>query len=210
MNTEEVQNEHGNQQQRIHVTLPHSLLVGSAEAVHCLRRFPGRKGLKTNAFISLGIRLGDYIVRCFIVPAVGCAAEFIEIAVELQDHGGFGRDIVKALMDGGQCIPVASDLLLVPGAGGSFVLHQLLQALVRGIDSLDFIGCLGTLDLGNLHQFGQSIGLGLDKQGLFSFVFMNLSQQGHDIRREQLLIVFGKIVGAHPVPHFRSISSFSL
>ena len=166
--------------------------------------------MKTNAFISLGIRLGDHIVRCFIVPAVGRAAEFIEIAVELQDHGGFGRDIVKALMDGGQHIPVAGDLLLVPGARGGLVLHQLFQALVRGINALDFIGGLGTLNLGDLHQFGQGIGLGLDKQGLFSFIFMNLSQQGHDIRREQLLIVFGKIVGAHPVPRFKSISSFFL
>ena len=210
MNTEKVQNEHRDQQQRIHVILPHSLLVGPAEAVHRLRRLPGRERLKANRFVSLFVLLCNHIVQGFIMSTVGRAAKFIEVPVELQDHRCFWRDIVKALMNGGQYIPVTGDLLLVPGTGGSFVLHQLFQALVRSINTLDFVGGLGALDLGDFHQFSQGIGFGLDKQGLFSFVFMDLSQQGHDIWGKQLLIVFGKIVGAHPVPHFRSILSFFL
>ena len=79
--------------------------------------------------------------------------------------------------DGGQHIPATCDLLLIPGTEG-LVLYRLLETLVRGINPLDFIGGLDTLYLGDLHQFGQCIGLGLDKQGLFALVLVDLSQQG--------------------------------
>ena len=77
VDAQEIQNKHGNEKQWVHLPGTNSLLIRSAKGFHRLRSLPRGYRLKTNGFVSLSIRLGNYIVRCFVVSAVGHAAEFV-------------------------------------------------------------------------------------------------------------------------------------
>ena len=58
-------------------------------------------------------------------------------------------------MDNIQDVAVASDLLLVSVPGRGLFSHQLTDTCAGGNDTLNRIGCLGTLDLCDLHKFFQ-------------------------------------------------------
>ena len=59
---------------------------------------------------TLGCALGDYVVRIFPFAGVGISREAIKIAVELEDDVRRDGDVVVALVNLVQDVPIACDL----------------------------------------------------------------------------------------------------
>ena len=124
--------------------------------------------------------------------------------MQLQNDHRLWRDIVVALVDRRQHVAVSGDLFFAAGLGHGLFADDLFQAVVRGDDALDAVGCLGALNLRNLQKIGQCIRLGLDKEVLLPLVLVDLRQIRHDLRRQELLIFCFEVEFSH------SNSSFSV
>ena len=107
-------------------------------------------------------------------------------------------------MDRCKHIAVSGNLFLAAGLGHGFFPDDFPQPVIGGDDTLNAVGCLGTLDSRNLQKVGQGIRLGLDKKVLLPLVLVDLRQIGHDLRRQELVVFRFEVKGSH------SISSFQL
>jgi len=108
--------------------------------------------------------------------------------MQLEYVIGARGDVFIGFVDGGQHVAVAGDFFLVPVTGFDFLLDYGLQTFISGIDALDAVGCIGTLDFGDLQQSCEYVRLGLDEELLTAAAFMEPGQQSHDLRSEE---VFG-------------------
>ena len=204
MDAEKVQNEHGNQQQRVEFCIPHCLLKSIAQCRYGFRRFPCWDRLKPNNPLTIRQFLGDYIIGVLEAAADGLAAELVQIPMKLQNDGGLRRDIVVTLVDCGQHIAVTGDLFLAAGLRHSLVADNFLEAIIRRNDALDTVGCLGTLNFCNLQQVSQCICLRLNKEVLLPLVLVDLRKIRHNLRRQELVVLCFEVEFSH------SISSFAL
>ena len=184
VDAEKVQNEDGNQQQRVKLGVLHGRPEGVAQRRDGPRCFPRGDRLEPDDLPSIRQFLGNHVVRVFEAAADGLAAELVQVPMQLQNDRRLWRDIVVALVDRRQHVAVSSDLFFAAGLGHGLFADDLFQAVVRGDDALDAVGRFGALDLRNLQKIGQRIRFGLDKKILLPLVFVNLRQVGHDLRRQ--------------------------
>ena len=97
------------------------------------------------------ILFADYIIRWLIAATDAHTAELVQIPVKLQDHTGFDRNVLVALMDGSQYITISGDFFLTAVAWSGLVFDDFFQTLIGGIDALNSVGALRTLNPGDLN-----------------------------------------------------------
>ena len=106
--------------------------------------------------MAVGIGGADVVLHAFGPARHGIVHVAIKDLVELQDVVPGNGNRIIVLMNEGQNIPVACNLLLVPVFSASFSSSTSCRiAGVGGNNALNGIGCLGTLHLCDLHQFLQ-------------------------------------------------------
>ena len=202
MDAEKVQNENGDQQQRVKLGVLRGRLEGVAKCCHRSRRFPRGDRLKTDDLPAVRPFFGNHIIRVFEAAADGLAAVLVQIPMQLQNDRRLWRDIVVALVDRRQHVAVSGDLFFAAALGHGLFADDLFQAVVRGDDALDAVGRLGALDLRNLQEIGQRIRFGLDKEVLLPLVLVNLREVGHNLRRQELIVFCFELKGSHSSSSF--------
>ena len=123
MDAEEVQNEHRHQQERVVGPGLDGLVELRAEVLHGICRLEGRHRTEPDGLRPVGVLLGDDVVRILVDAAHRAAAEGIEVPVQLEYVVGARGDVFVGLVDRGQHVAVAGDLLFIAVAGLDFLLH---------------------------------------------------------------------------------------
>jgi hypothetical protein len=112
------------------------------------------------------------IVRVLVYAANYAAAEGVEIPVKLEDVVWTWSYVFVGLVDRGQHIAVARNLLLVAIAGLYPFLHKGVETLICGVYTFDAVGRTGTLDLGNLKERSEDVRLCFDEELLPATAFV--------------------------------------
>ena len=89
--------------------------------------------------VTVFIFFCNYVIRSLVRSADGLAAEFIQIAVELQYNRRLYGNEVVAFVYGREHIAISGNLLLVSCARSCLVRNKTLEALIRGIYTFDFV-----------------------------------------------------------------------
>ena len=105
----------------------------------------------------------------------------IQITMKLKNIIRCDRDIFEVLMNSIQDITVTHDFFLVTIAGCCFITDKLPQTCICCADSLDIIGCFGTLHLRNFNQTVKLHRLLLQIKLLPALVFMNLRHKSDNL-----------------------------
>ena len=197
MNAEEVQDEDRHQDQRVVGAGLNGFVIPTAKVLYGISSLKCRNRTEADGLRAVSVLFGDDVVRVLVNATHGAATEGIEIPVQLQDVVGARCDVLVGLVDRGQYVTIAGDLFLVPVPGLDFFLDNGLQALVSSIDALDAVGCIGTLDLGDLQQGCEDVRFCLDEEFLATAAFMEPGQQGYDLRREEVFGPSGEIKFVH-------------
>lgn len=197
VDAQEVVDEDGNEDQRIQLLSVQSTGQALADGVDSARNFIGGKGSKQYDAMPLGIRSGDIILGILKRTADPLFRVLVEIAMELEDIVGRDRDILIALVDGAQHIPVAHDLPLVSVSGRCLISAELFEPGRGGTDPLNFVGGLGTLDLGDFDQPIQSIGQLLEVQLLPPLILVDLGHIPQDLAVPGSNFQLAVIKGSH-------------
>lgn len=105
--------------------------------------------------------------------------------MELEDDAGRDGDVIVALVDDVQDVPVPGDLTLVAVFRLHVLEHKLAQAPVGGRDVFDLVRSARALDLGHLHQGGEAVGMGGGEQGRPALELPDVPESGYDLRSHQ-------------------------
>lgn len=196
MDAQEVQDEHRNQEKRIVCAGFDGLVILDAEVQHSVGRLESRDRTEADGLCSVGVLFRDDIVGVLISAAQG-AAEGIQILVQLQDVIGAGGYVLVRLVDGGQHVAVAGDLFLITVAGLDLFLDDCFQTFVRGIDTLNTVGSVGTLNLCHFQQSSEDVRLRFDEELLPTPALVEASQKGDNLRSEEIFGVVYEIKFVH-------------
>ena len=180
VNAEKVVDEHRDNQQCIHLSLPNGAIVRLADFAHGIRGFVGSQRCEQRKPVSCGIRCADIILHILKAAAKGRIGVAEQDFMKLQNVVWCQGNIIEIFMHNVQRIPVTGNFPLVAVARGCLLLHQLVQTGFRCADALNRVGCLSALHLGNLHQPFQFLGLLPDIHGLLPLVLMNQRQIVND------------------------------
>ena len=152
MDAQEIADEYGDQDQRIHHVPCKGLPIACAYCLHCLRCLERFERSESGEGRSVRMRLVDIVLGVLELPPEGLVGIRKQIPVQLQDDGALERDMLVAFVDSFQHITVADDLLFVTGPRRRPILQQLPHPCVRGPDALDPVRAVGALDLRYLDQ----------------------------------------------------------
>ena len=197
VDAEKVQDEDGHQEQRIVGPGLNGIVIPGAEVQHGISCLESGNRPETYRLRSVGVLLGDDIVRILIDAPHSAAAEGIKVTVQLKDAVGVRCNILIGLVDRGQNVPITGYLFLIAVPRLDFLLDDGPQPLVGSIDALDAVGSIGTLDFSNFQHGGEDVGLSFDEEFLATAAFMQARQQGDDIRSEEVFGTVDEIVFVH-------------
>ena len=116
MNTQKIVNEHGDENERIDLSLRDRTVELLADGIDCHGRFVGGKGRENGIFLSVGAHRVDVILHVFEFAADALAGMAVQNFVQLQDIVRRNGDIFVVLMNDVEGVAVARDLLLVARA----------------------------------------------------------------------------------------------
>ena len=197
MDTQEVQNEHRHQEERIVCAGFDSLVVSGTEVQHSIRSLESRDRTEADSLRSICVLFRDDIVGVLVNAARGAAAEGIEIPVQLEDVIGARGYVLIGFVDGGQYVSVAGNLFLIAIARLDLFLDDRFQAFVRRIDTLNTVGSVGTLNLGHFQQGGKNVRLRFDEEFLATPAFVQAGQNGNYLRSEEIFRAVYEIKFVH-------------
>ena len=202
VDAEKIQNEDGNQQQRVEFSILHSRFKRAAQRRNSRRRFPRRNRLKPDNLLTVRQFFGNHVIRIFEAAADGLTAVFVQIPVKLQNDRWLWRNIVMAFMNRCKHIAVSGNLFFTASFWHCFITHDFLQSVIRGDNSLDAVRRLCALNFRNFQKFRQRILFSLDKEILLPLIFVNLRQVGHDLWRQQFVVFCFEVERSHALPSF--------
>ena len=104
-----------------------------------------------------------------------------------------------------QYVTITGNLSFTPALRGCLVQYDLFKPVISSDDTFDPVGCLSALNFRYLQQLGQGILMCLNKQVLLPFLLVDLSQERHDLRGQQLLIFFFIVQCSHSISSFQSL-----
>ena len=153
VNAEKVVDEHRDNQQCIHLSLPNGAIVRLADFAHGIRGFVGSQRCEQRKPVSCGIRCADIILHILKAAAKGRIGVAEQDFMKLQNVVWCQGNIIEIFMHNVQRIPVTGNFPLVAVARGCLLLHQLVQKTDRyQLDESD-ISLISTASA--LHDIGK-------------------------------------------------------
>lgn len=173
VNTQKIVNEHGDENERIDLSLRDSEIKLLAYRVNGDWRFIGGKRRENGIFLSVGADRIDIILHVFKFAADAFAGMTVKNFMQLQDIIRRDRDKFVAFVNDVESIPVAGNFLLVACARGGLIGQKLFKPCIRRADTINLVRGFGALNPGDLHKFIKFLRLLLKIELLPAFRLMD-------------------------------------
>jgi len=143
-------NRDGNERFKLHV--PDNTVVLLTDAVNRRRRLIRSRRSKQDFHMTVRMGGADIVLHVLGLACDRVVRLTVEDFVQLQDIVPRDGDDVKALVNDGEDVAVAGDLLLASVPRSCLFRYKLPDPGICGDDALNRVRCLGALDLGDLHE----------------------------------------------------------
>ena len=164
-------------QQGLQLHVPDHQIVLFADTIQCGRCFIWSEGSEQDLGMSVLHGRADIVLHVLGMTGNRVVRVTVKDLVQLKDIVARDRDGVKALVNDGKNVAVPGDLLLAAVTRRRLLFNELPDARIRGHDAFYGVGGLGTLDLGDLHQFFQFLRSLLQIQLLLPGFFIDSRHQ---------------------------------